>query len=74
MQAELCAAAKTGKVTCQLCWVYCPDGCITQGMPPVIALEFCKGCGVCAEECPSAAIVMVAEREHGTCEMPEDDR
>jgi pyruvate ferredoxin oxidoreductase delta subunit len=40
-------------------------------MPPAIELEYCKGCGICAEECPASAIVMVPEREHGTCELPE---
>lgn len=44
---------------CDLCWLYCPDGCIT----PEIAfhLEHCKGCGICAEECPRKAIAMVNE-------------
>lgn len=70
MRTELCLAAKAGKVTCQLCWSYCPDACITQGMPPEIALAYCKGCGICAEECSAHAIEMVPEREHGVCEMP----
>jgi Pyruvate/2-oxoacid:ferredoxin oxidoreductase delta subunit len=26
-------------------------------------LNFCKGCGICAKECPRAAITMVAEGE-----------
>jgi len=71
MTPELCSAVKLGKVTCQLCWGYCPDACITQGVPPTIELEYCKGCGICAEECPTGAIAMVPEREHGTCELPE---
>lgn len=71
MAPELCSAVKLGKVTCQLCWSYCPDACITQGVPPVIELEYCKGCGICAEECPTGAIAMAPEREHGTCDLPE---
>ncbi|MBI2536396.1 MAG: 4Fe-4S binding protein, partial [Gemmatimonadetes bacterium] len=26
-----------------------------------VAMEYCKGCGVCAEECPRGAIVMTRE-------------
>jgi len=63
-----CSAAKRGRESCQLCWVYCPDACVTRGAPPVIELTYCKGCGICAEECPSEAIEMVAEGEHGVCE------
>ena len=73
MQPELCSAVKTGKVTCQICWSLCPDACISQGIPPAIELEYCKGCGICAEECPTSAIGMVPEREHGTCELPEGE-
>ncbi|MDF1542310.1 MAG: 4Fe-4S binding protein [Anaerosomatales bacterium] len=72
MQAELCLAVKADTATCQLCWAYCPDACFAKGVPPAIELEYCKGCGICAQECPSGAIVMVPEREHGVCEMPED--
>ena len=28
---------------------------------PVINLDFCKGCGICAEECPKKFIEMVKE-------------
>lgn len=69
MAAETCLAVKQGKVTCQLCWAYCPDSCIAQGVGPVIALEYCKGCGICAEVCPAGAIAMVPEAEHGVCEI-----
>ena len=29
---------------------------------PVIDYDYCKGCGICAEECPAKCIVMVEER------------
>jgi len=64
-----CSASKQGRESCQLCWVYCPDACITRGAPPVIELTYCKGCGICAQECPTHAIEMVAEGEHAACEI-----
>jgi len=67
MNPEACLAVKQGKVTCQLCWSYCPDACIAQGMPPQIDLTYCKGCGICAEECPGDAIEMQPEQQHGVC-------
>jgi pyruvate ferredoxin oxidoreductase delta subunit len=64
---EKCLAVKTGKVTCQLCWVYCPDACIAKGIGPEFDLAYCKGCGICAEACPTDAIEMRPEYETGTC-------
>ena len=51
------------KDSCLYCWLYCPDGVISRDFPLEIDLEFCKGCGVCAEECPRDAITMVDGRE-----------
>lgn len=54
---------------CLLCWIYCPDGCIKvrDGKMEGIDLRYCKGCGICAEECPSRrdgikAITLVEEK------------
>jgi pyruvate ferredoxin oxidoreductase delta subunit len=58
-----CLAVKQGQPGCQLCWVYCPDVCVAQGVPPAVDLRYCKGCGICAEVCPVDAIAMVAEGE-----------
>ncbi|MBC7266626.1 MAG: 4Fe-4S binding protein [Coriobacteriia bacterium] len=71
IDASACVAAKQARVTCQICWAHCPDACIEQGAPPSIDLEYCKGCGICAEECPAGAIAMVPEAEHGVCEAAE---
>ncbi|MEM3365226.1 MAG: 4Fe-4S binding protein [Candidatus Methanomethyliaceae archaeon] len=51
---------------CMLCWLYCPEGTITKraGGKPRIVYEYCKGCGICAEVCPSKAIIML-RREKG---------
>jgi pyruvate ferredoxin oxidoreductase delta subunit len=50
------------KDSCLLCWLYCPDGVISRDFPLEIDLEFCKGCGICAEECPRKAITMIEGR------------
>lgn len=69
--AEKCSAVKLGKPTCQLCWVYCPESCVTRGIGPVFDLDHCKGCGICAQECPTHAIEMRPESEHGACAASE---
>ncbi len=51
------------KDTCLLCWLYCPDGVISRDFPLRVDLEYCKGCGICAEECPRKAITMREGRE-----------
>jgi pyruvate ferredoxin oxidoreductase delta subunit len=44
-----------------ICWVFCPDGAIQieNGKVVGIDLDHCKGCGICAEECPRKAVSMV---------------
>ena len=56
-----CTPAKKGKPACHLCWLYCPDNVVTKEINPSIDLEYCKGCGICAEECPVDAIEMIEE-------------
>ncbi len=50
---------------CGLCFLYCPEGCITEREDGyfVADLSYCKGCGICAHECPKDAITM--EEEEG---------
>ncbi|MDI6785922.1 MAG: 4Fe-4S binding protein [bacterium] len=53
-------------INCLNCWIYCPDSSIIVEDGKVVGInyEFCKGCGICAHECPPkvAAISMVEER------------
>jgi 2-oxoacid:acceptor oxidoreductase gamma subunit (pyruvate/2-ketoisovalerate family)/2-oxoacid:acceptor oxidoreductase delta subunit (pyruvate/2-ketoisovalerate family) len=54
------------KAACRLCgWcsIYCPVGCLTTGEDRYYHpnLDYCKGCGVCASECPAEAIRMCPE-------------
>jgi len=47
---------------CRICVIVCPDACVF-GQDSVYDadLEFCKGCGICAYECPVNDIDMVLE-------------
>ena len=54
-------------IHCLTCWILCPDGAIQaeKGKVQGISLDHCKGCGICAKECPDKvqAISMVLEAE-----------
>jgi len=55
---------KTKCVNCLLCWIYCPDSAIIRREKWVeVNYEHCKGCGICAHECPTKAIEMVEEQK-----------
>ncbi len=58
---EKCIPAKRNKLVCFTCWVFCPDNVISRTIPPVIDYQYCKGCEICAEECPADAITMIEE-------------
>ncbi len=52
---------------CDNCFGVCPDNAVIKLDEPgpyryEIDLDFCKGCGLCAEECPAGAIEMVPEQ------------
>ncbi len=49
---------------CDNCYGVCPDNAVKKlgpGKGYVFDYDFCKGCGLCAEECPCGAIAMVPE-------------
>ena len=50
-------------IKCLRCWISCPDACIKRAEDDTISIDYdyCKGCGVCANECPTSAIAMTRE-------------
>jgi pyruvate ferredoxin oxidoreductase delta subunit len=52
-------------IYCGFCYIYCPDGVYKDmGKDEKYYLpdfDYCKGCGVCAQECPKKCIEMVLE-------------
>ena len=50
---------------CDNCYGMCPDNAVIKlgpGQRFTIDLDYCKGCGICAAECPCGAIDMVPEQ------------
>lgn len=51
--------------SCDNCFGMCPDNAVIKtddpAAPYLIDLDYCKGCGICATECPAGAITMVPE-------------
>jgi len=52
-------------IKCGLCQIFCPEGCIQQNDDGHFEANsfYCKGCGICARECPTRVITMVLEEE-----------
>ncbi|MDR1677358.1 MAG: 4Fe-4S binding protein, partial [Deltaproteobacteria bacterium] len=52
-------------IYCGFCYFYCPDGVYEdKGKDEKYYqadLDYCKGCGICARECPKKAITMTLE-------------
>ncbi|TET42604.1 MAG: pyruvate ferredoxin oxidoreductase [Dehalococcoidia bacterium] len=60
---EKCLPVRQNKPSCFLCWLYCPEAIISKTIPIQINMDYCKGCGICAQLCPAHAITMVHEEE-----------
>ena len=62
-------------IQCLRCYLLCPDMAIriSDGKVCGIDYEYCKGCGICANECPkkAQAIEMVLETEVAEKEKKE---
>ena len=46
-------------IDCDNCIIFCPDSSVNKQHD--INYDYCKGCGICAHECPSDAIEMIKE-------------
>jgi len=56
-------------LACDNCWTLCPDIAVLKTRRPaedgshyLFDYDFCKGCGLCARECPTAYIMMEPEQ------------
>ena len=62
-EAERCFSCGLCTV-CGNCWLFCPDSSVVEADGKYqINYDYCKGCGVCAEECPGGVIFMKEEEE-----------
>jgi pyruvate ferredoxin oxidoreductase delta subunit len=61
IDVKKCLPAKTNKLSCFQCWLYCPEAVISRIVPVKIDYTYCKGCGICSQVCPVDAIVMASE-------------
>jgi NADPH-dependent glutamate synthase beta subunit-like oxidoreductase len=47
---------------CGACWAFCPEAAMhIGGERYTVDLDYCKGCGICAEECPRGVIALAEE-------------
>ncbi|NQU62970.1 MAG: FAD-dependent oxidoreductase, partial [SAR324 cluster bacterium] len=49
---------------CDNCYIFCPDIAVLKDIAGnyQINLDYCKGCGICINECPRNAMIMEAEQ------------
>ncbi|MEW6102369.1 MAG: 4Fe-4S binding protein [bacterium] len=52
-------------ISCLNCWIYCPDSSIIVKDEKMtgINLDYCKGCGICADVCPEKVSAIKMEEE-----------
>lgn len=60
-------------IDCQFCWIYCPDVSIIARDKKMIGVDMdhCKGCGICAEVCPTnpKSLIMFPEQADDEAEL-----
>ena len=59
-------------IKCMRCWLVCPDNAIDENINT--NYDFCKGCGICARECPVKCIDMVDEDKETCAVKPKRDK
>ncbi|MBO8125793.1 MAG: 4Fe-4S binding protein [Firmicutes bacterium] len=64
---------ETNCIQCMLCWTYCPDNAVRveNGKVTGFDLAHCKGCGICANECPGKIDRETKERHKAIEMVPE---
>ena len=52
-------------IHCLTCWILCPDAAIIVADGKVTSIDYdhCKGCGICANECPPKVQAFTMQRE-----------
>jgi pyruvate ferredoxin oxidoreductase delta subunit len=52
-------------IHCLFCWVFCPEPAVNVKDGKMIGFnyDYCKGCGICAKECPEKAHAIEMEAE-----------
>jgi NADPH-dependent glutamate synthase beta subunit-like oxidoreductase len=53
-----------GCISCDNCFALCPDNAVLKLGPEkayAVDLDYCKGCGLCVEECPTGSMTMEPE-------------
>ena len=52
-------------INCLTCWIFCPDSSIIVSEGKLVGVDYdhCKGCGICAKNCPVKCIQMIKEEK-----------
>lgn len=51
-------------IKCNNCYYYCPDMAVDRGGSEAdysVRIQYCKGCGLCVNECPTGSIILIEE-------------
>ena len=58
-------------INCLRCWIMCPDSAIQAKDGKIVGIDYdhCKGCGICATECPPKVKAIDMVLDSGTDEQ-----